>query len=190
MTARCWQNRWILFPDHRDFGRLPHGPGGQHEDHHGQTKDQGHREYFRRRVPGRALPGQGDGGQNIAWTRPPGPGTWGTPCAGTPWTWPTRRFCVNVRYRRHGARTCTFPLTHGSGSSLQWRSAVRINGRNRWMSTGAPRPCWPRPCKGRRHCRRKRPEIYAFLVGDIGRGDGSRLLYESHLPEHLPEQRL
>jgi hypothetical protein len=45
----------------KDFGRLSHGAGRQHEAHGGQGNP-GHRQRLRGRLPGRALSGLGAGG--------------------------------------------------------------------------------------------------------------------------------
>jgi ADP-dependent NAD(P)H-hydrate dehydratase / NAD(P)H-hydrate epimerase len=75
-----------------------------------------------------------------------------------------------------------FPLTHGPVSLV--RDHLTINGRKISVNRGTPALL----AAGLKASERLNGsgEIYAFLVGDTGRGDGSRHLYE-FLEQHLAE---
>ncbi len=73
------------------------------------------------------------------------------------------------------------PLIHGKARLVDNR--VEINGRGIAVHRGTPALIGA-ALKASECCRC--PEIYVFLVGDIGKGDGSRKLYE-FLTQHLHE---
>ncbi len=74
-----------------------------------------------------------------------------------------------------------FPLTHGPVSLMDGQ--LSINGRNITVNRGTP-ALLASAAKASEIL--EVPDIYAFLVGDIGRGDGSRRLY-AFLEQRLPE---
>ena len=74
-----------------------------------------------------------------------------------------------------------FPLIHGK---VRWADGhIYIN--NRSISVNRGTPALLAAALKASECING-PEIYAFLVGDIGRGNGSRKLYR-FLAQHLPE---
>lgn len=74
-----------------------------------------------------------------------------------------------------------FPLSHGRVRLIGRH--LTINGRNISINRGTPAllAAALKAAEGT-----EAPEIYAFLVGDIGKGAGSRQLYQ-FLAEHLPK---
>jgi hypothetical protein len=74
-----------------------------------------------------------------------------------------------------------FPLIHGKPRLVN--GCLRINGRDVAVNRGTPALL---AAAIRAAEWLNGPEIYAFLVGDIGRGDGSRALYQ-FLERHLSE---
>ncbi len=74
-----------------------------------------------------------------------------------------------------------FPLTHGKIRRVDGR--IVVNGRSIDVHRGSPALLAATLAASEALAGE---EIYAFLAGDIGRGDGSRTLYR-FLAEHLPE---
>lgn len=74
-----------------------------------------------------------------------------------------------------------FPLSHGPASLIDNR--LSLNGRTIPINRGTP-ALLAAALKAVEWM--GEPEIYTFLVGDIGNGEGSRKLYE-FLAKHLPE---
>ena len=74
-----------------------------------------------------------------------------------------------------------FPLTHGQVRLVDHQ--LRINDLNIPINRGTP-ALLAAAVKASETI--NGPRIYAFLVGDIGKGDGSRALYQ-FLAEHLSE---
>lgn len=74
-----------------------------------------------------------------------------------------------------------FPLTHGLVRLLDGR--MQIKGRSVPINRGTPALL---AAAKKAAETLKGPDVYAFIVGDIGRGDGSRKLYQ-FMTRHLPE---